>query len=258
MVASKVDNHWAIHLGLPLANSIETPFPHWRLRSLLVVILLMVTACAGSGDGSASTASSIAAGNAPPGSEGTTGQGEEPTGESDANSRGGSEAERDDDGLVDLDLLIAAIFDGESDHPDIEAPEWDLPLGGSPDLGAAAAITLGLEAAGADLTDLELSVLPLTGMNASLLVLELTSELEVVASDPEPGDDDNAVLETLLAMPEISETSITDLVFIFRGEDEEGPFVLTLTASISDLQAALASGAGLGDKWLIQLEQGSP
>lgn len=147
---------------------------------------------------------------------------------------------------------LAAIFEGEGIPPETEVTGSDLTLGGSPDGASAAAISRALEAAGFDLTGVEISVLPITGMDAALLVLDATDEAESLAAG---GDGGEAFVKALLAAPEIKEASITQLVMTYRGADEQGPYVATSTISIATIEAALASGTNIGDQLKVQIDR---
>ncbi len=150
-------------------------------------------------------------------------------------------------------VFRAALEADEVPQAPTEGP--DVYLGGSPDVYAAAAISLGLGEAGVDLTGITLSVLPITGIDASLLVMELGDEDAIGGLlTPEAGAD---ITGALLALPEIETASITELVMVYRGVDEEGPFALTFAVSIDALREAYQTGADLGDALLVQVDRGS-
>jgi predicted small lipoprotein YifL len=157
-----------------------------------------------------------------------------------------------DEGFAELDLLTE-LFESESIPFEAEVTGSDFILGGSPDSASAAAIVLGLEEAGFDLSDIDVSVLPISGMDASLLVLEVTDDVEALISEDEEGA---ALARALLASPEIEDASITEIVSMYRGTDELGSFVMTFTISITALREAQATGADVGDELLVQIERG--
>ena len=245
------------HTGSQLvANSFRTPTYQLRLGSLLVVTLLTLTACAGPGEVGETAASSVDE-KTRSGSEEPADEVEAPVGQSEGSSEEAEDEQATDEGPFDFDEFLAAVVESEPVLLDNEAIGSDLILGGSPDTVSAAAITRGLEDAGVDLSGIEVSVLPITGRDASLVVFEVTNEDEVVISGEGQSDDDDAFMKTLLAMPEVEEASITELVTIYRGVDDQGSFVVTFTVSISALEEALASGSEIGDDMLVQVERGA-
>lgn len=185
----------------------------------------------------------------------------EGTGTTTADAPGsGAEPNEASDAVISDDEIAAlnAVFesaDGVEELPPIPAEGVDAYLGGSPDGVAAAAITLGLEQAGIDLSGITLSVLPITGADASLLVMELgegylDSGLPTEAEGSE-------ITGALLALPEIESAAITELVTVYRGVDEEGPFTLTFVVPMDALRDAYESGGALGDALLVQVDRGS-
>jgi hypothetical protein len=128
-------------------------------------------------------------------------------------------------------------------------------LGGSPDDYAAAVLTSGLEEAGVDLTGITLHVLPVTGVGASLLVLEVGDAY--AESSLLTGEEGEDITGALLALPELEAAAITELVVVYRGVDEEGPFTMTFVVSIDALERAYATAGDLGDDLLVQVDRGS-
>lgn len=174
-----------------------------------------------------------------------------------------SDQSQDGDGEESLDVdsasmydeldVLTAILEDNGEHRDIPAEGSDLTLGGSPDRSSAVAIVKGLEDAGVALDGITVSVLPISGMKASLLVMEVSDEYVETALPA--GDEGNDITETLLAMPEIESASIAEVVTIYRGEDEIGAFTMTFTVSVEDLRQVYESGGELGDELLVQLER---
>lgn len=152
------------------------------------------------------------------------------------------------------DDILATILEGDLGPLEIaEGP--DLTVGGSPNTSAAAAIAKGLEEAGVALDGITLSVLPVSGMVASLLVLEVGDEyLEEALIGTEEGSDMTGVL---LALPEMESASVAEVVTIYRGEDEIGPFTMTFTVSVEALRQAYESDSELGDELVVELERAS-
>jgi hypothetical protein len=238
-----------------VANSAITPTYPLRLCSLLVVMVLLLTACAGAGneDGSASTSVTDElthrASGQPADQVEARGEQTEDAQEAEATE------ETDKELIVDFDELLAAALENEPLPLDSGAIGSDLILGGSPDSVSAATITQGLEDAGFDLVGIEVSVWPITGMDASLIVMEVRDEAITVGDDE--SDDDDAFMKTLLAMPEIEEASVAEIVTVYRGVDDQGSFVFTVTMPISALEQALASGSEIEDDMLVQIERSS-
>lgn len=141
------------------------------------------------------------------------------------------------------------------DVPAPPAGSVDAYLGGSPDAYATAAITLGLEEAGVDLTGITVHVLPLMGEDASLLVMEIGDDyVESGFLTQEEGKD---ITGALLALPELTSASISELVTVYRGVDEQGPFTMTFVVSIDALAEAYSTDGDVGDALLAQVDRGS-
>jgi hypothetical protein len=158
-----------------------------------------------------------------------------------------------DDMFAELD----AIFENGADLGEpIDVPPESLQsrIGCCPDEYTAAAITLGLEQAGVDLTGIEVAVLPVTGGDTSLLVLEVGDDSVAPGLLTETAGSDMSA--ALLALPEIEGASITQLVLVYRGTDEEGSFVMTFVVPIDALRDAYASGGDVGDALRVQIDRG--
>jgi hypothetical protein len=159
------------------------------------------------------------------------------------------------DSGLDAEEVFTMLVEGDGGDSEASPEGSDLMLGGSPDTSAAAGIVSGLEDAGVDLTGATVSVLPVSGMAVSLLVLELSDEyLETALPGP---DEDDDMTGALLSLPEIESASIVEVVTIYRGEDEVGPFTMTFTVSVDDMRQAYESGSDLGDQLQVQLERAS-
>lgn len=172
----------------------------------------------------------------------------------------GGEAHGNSDTGSAYDELAAleAALEGSEDVngvPSVPTEGTDAYLGGSPDAYSAAAITLGLEEAGVELTGITLSVLPIGGMDASLLVLEVGDAYFDPGFLTEAKGAD--ITGALLALPEIGTASIAELVTIYRGVDEEGPFSMTFAVSIDALREASVTGGELGDALVVQVDRRS-
>lgn len=168
---------------------------------------------------------------------------------------GVEDASLDGDPGLDAEEVFTMLVDGDDGASETSAEGSDLLLGGSPDTSAAAGIAKGLEDAGVDLTGATVSVLPVSGMAVSLLVLELSDEyLETAFPGP---DEDDDMTGALLSLPEIESASIVEVVTIYRGEDEVGPFTMTFTVSVDDMRQAYESGNDLGDELQVQMDRGS-
>lgn len=166
-----------------------------------------------------------------------------------------SVTEPEEDVDPEQDDILEGILEGDLEPLDVAAEGPDLTLGGSPDTSVAAAIAKGLEDAGVVLDGITVSVLPISGMVASLLVLEVGDEyLETALLGEDEGNDMTGVL---LAMPEMESASVAEVVTIYRGEDEIGPFTMTFTVSVEALRQAYESGSELGDEMLVELERAS-
>jgi hypothetical protein len=158
-----------------------------------------------------------------------------------------------DDGFAALEAAFADSADDGEPLDLVQGPEAY--LGGAPDEYSAAAIRLGLEQAGVDISGISLSVLPVNDLDASLLVMELGDEYFESGFPTETEGSD--ITGALLALPEIDTASITQLVTVYRGEDEEGPYAMTFVVSIAALRDAYATGSDLGDALLVQVDRGS-
>ena len=157
-----------------------------------------------------------------------------------------------------IDALKAALEDsaGSEDVPPLPPDSLDAYLGTSPDAYAARVISLGLEEAGVDLTGITLSVLPVTGVDASLLVLEIGDEYVGSGLLSETAGAD--ITGALLTLPELDTASVSELVIVYRGVDEQGPFTMTFAVSINALRDAYAAGGeALGDALHVQVDRGS-
>lgn len=155
---------------------------------------------------------------------------------------------------TDIDVLTSTM-EGDPAPPDFPAEGSDLTLGGAPDTSTAAAIRAGLEEAGMVLDGITLSVLPVSGTGTSLLVIEASDEyLETSLAEDDDGTDMSGVL---LDLPAVENASISALVTIYRGSDEQGPFTMTFAVSMSDLREAHQAGTDLEDDQLVvQLRRG--
>ncbi|MGD2103435.1 MAG: hypothetical protein PVG83_14480 [Acidimicrobiia bacterium] len=151
--------------------------------------------------------------------------------------------------------LLDELWESEEEAPPLPSEGPSAYVGGSPHTLAAIGIARGLEEAGVDLSGISLSVLPINGTGASLLVMETTDEyLDSALATEEEGS--NATVD-LLALPEIENASIEELVTIYRGVDEEGPYTLTFAVSVEDLRHAQETGSELDDEQLlVQVDRG--
>lgn len=176
---------------------------------------------------------------------------------SDTTRAGDAAASEDPDGGSgpDAEDILTMLVEGDGEAPTMPAEGSDLTLGGSPNTAAADSIASGLEAAGVALDGVTVSVLPVSGMAVSLLILEVSDEcLETAVPGQDESDDMTAAV---LDLPEIEDASIVEVVTIYRGEDEVGPFTMTFTVSVEDLRQSFESGTELGDGLQVQLERES-
>lgn len=238
-----------------MANSAITPKYPLRLGWLLVIMLFILTACATVGDVGGSASTSLGDQPTDDGTEKLVDQVQARGMETDDAQNVEAAQETGEDLFFDFEALLAEALGSEPIARPSEAVGSDLILGGTPDLVSAAAITQGLLDAGVDLTGIEVAVLPITGMDASLIVFEVSDE--AITLGEEGSDDDDPMMKALLAMPQIEEASITEVVTVYRGADDQGSFVFTFTVSIGALEQALASGSEIGDDMLVQIERSS-
>ena len=113
---------------------------------------------------------------------------------------------------------------------------------GGPDRTAGAAAAKALSAAGFDLSGATVLVLPIAGRDESLLVVEYDVDAAPAAASSGPTEDSLAGLEALVKDPTLQAAHVTRIVMLFRGTDEQGGFVLTMSLPMSAL-VGLASGA---------------
>lgn len=151
-------------------------------------------------------------------------------------------------------LLARLEAEDSTDSPPVPTDALNAYLGGTPDAYAATAIALGLQDAGVELGDIALSVLPIGGIEASLLVLEIGDEYLGSGLLSEAAG--ASITDALLTLPEIETAAITQLVTLYRGTDEEGPFTMTFLVSIDALRQAHATGGDVGDSLLVQVDRG--
>lgn len=158
----------------------------------------------------------------------------------------------DDVATATAGVVTSADVDDVSPLPNEAVDAY---LGGTPDVFAATLITRGLEEAGIDLTGITISVLPITGLEASLLVMEVGDEY--VASGLPSESDGSDITGALLGLPQIESAAIAELVTVYRGVDEDGPFAMTFAVSMDDLRDTYAVGSDLGEALLVQVDRGS-
>lgn len=163
--------------------------------------------------------------------------------------------ETTDDGAEtdDIESLTADFL--EVDWDSVEPAELpddpaDAIVGGAPDTTRGRAIRESLGSTGVDLTGTGVHVLPITGTGQWLLVLDVTDESALAGSGASSSD------SFVFALIDQMEThGIAQLALNYTGSDDQGPFVLTATASLEDLQAAAAEEADPAEILRIQLER---
>lgn len=84
-------------------------------------------------------------------------------------------------------------------------------------------------------------MLPVTGLDQSLLVIDYDFKAGMPASSSPAATDSLAALKTLVTDPALHAANVTRLVMIFQSTDQKGPFVLTASLPMSAL-AGLADG----------------
>jgi hypothetical protein len=144
--------------------------------------------------------------------------------------------------------LIASL---EPIVPDPAATTADELLGGRPDRALAEALSGEISTAGVDLTGVELWVLPVTGTEGKLLVLEILDSAVGLVDDP--GGD--SVLDALVAAPSLDGSGITRIVMNYHGSDADGEFTLSATVDLASLIVGVTEGTDVGDAMELQFSR---
>lgn len=142
------------------------------------------------------------------------------------------------------------------DEVSLEALPDDLPadrppLAGSSDRVAASIVREDLIASGIDMTGVEIGVWPIDGGRSSLLIVEFDDS---AASLSEDDDASAALLAALADQPVLTERNVERFALVYRGEDETGAFILTITDTLDALSAVLAGDDEALAGALVQLE----
>jgi len=117
----------------------------------------------------------------------------------------------------------------------------DALLGGTPNRPAAAEVTAALKGAGFDLRGVEVLVLPLTGLNQSLLVAEF-DEAKGASLPADP----TKLLVALAKAPAVKAANVTRVAFDVRGSDSKGPYLLTLSLPMTAVDGLMKSNGSAG------------
>lgn len=150
--------------------------------------------------------------------------------------------------------LLATPFEEATEEPEtVEDP--DGLLGGAPDDIAVSMIRTRLEAAGVDMSGITVSVLPVSGMDGSLLLFEVGDEyLESALITDEEGEDMTA---ELLTLAEIETARVAKVVTVYRRVDEGGSFSMSFAVSLDAFREAHETNGDLGGELRVQLDRGS-
>jgi hypothetical protein len=179
-------------------------------------VLLVVTGCGGSTDSPVSPGTGSGAVSA------TQPASEDPGTETAAGS-----------GLPDFDDITPIA-------PDPVAPDSpDALLGSTPDYRAAAALTRTLEGAGMPPGAFAVYVLPISGTDSSLLVLEVDDQnpdVDGISEEVLTG-----MFSALVEAPETSNANVVRLALNYQTTDEQGPATVVLTLPI-DIVAGYLDG----------------
>ncbi len=117
--------------------------------------------------------------------------------------------------------------------PTAEPGSADELLGGTPNYEAAAALSQSLEAIGVPADAMTVYVLPISGTDGSLLVLDLDSDNEAAANMSDQVGQN--LLPTLATDPEIEKANITRISMNIHSTDEQGPLTLVVTLPMDTL-----------------------
>lgn len=146
------------------------------------------------------------------------------------------------------------------DEVSLEALPDDLPadrppLVGSSDRVAASIVREDLIASGFDVTGIEIGVWPIDRGRSSLLIVEIDDSAASL------GEDDEATVALLAALadqPVLAERNVERFALVYRGEDETGVFILTITDTLDALRAVAAGDDEALADTLVQLEVVEP
>lgn len=150
-------------------------------------------------------------------------------------------------GSFDFDesILEAAIVEGAAN------PQVGLP---SRDVVATELLRAQMATTGVDLSGMEFIVYP-AGVIPSFVLLTTSDSTPLLGLD---GVSDDAASERFLTelfgSPVLADFEVEKLIMQHSGTDELGPFVLTLTVRLEDLQAA-TEGADVFDRIAVQMER---
>lgn len=129
--------------------------------------------------------------------------------------------------------LLGALI---GDTADLPAGEESV-LGGTPYYAAADAIEQTLQDAGIPLDGIGVYVLPVSGTETSLLVLQ--TDIGASSSEEEAPEDITPALSALIDSEAVQSANISRVVLNLVGEDEQGPVVVTITMPLETLPAML-------------------
>ena len=150
-------------------------------------------------------------------------------------------------GSFDFDdsVIEAAIVEGAAN-----------PLAGLPsrDVVATELLNAQLAATGVDLTGMEFTVFPASAIPSFVLMTtsDSTPLLGLDGVSDDAGSDQ--FLTELFGSTVLADFEVEKLIMQHSGTDEVGPFVMTITVRLEDLQAA-SEGADVFDRMAVQIER---
>jgi hypothetical protein len=109
-------------------------------------------------------------------------------------------------------------------------------------------------AAGHDLTGMNLTIYP-DGPIPSFLLLETTDDTALIASDVAEDTNGEQLLSDIINADAVMQFQVETLVLRHTGVDEIGPYVLTLTVGIAEMQSGLATGESVFEELVAQIER---
>jgi hypothetical protein len=135
----------------------------------------------------------------------------------------------------------AGIFAGFGDAGGeqlVVPPGTNTLLGGTPYYATAAQIKDSLTSNGISLDGLDIYLLPISGTDGSLLVIQGDANA-ATGDDAGIPDDATPILTALLNSDAVKAAKITRVAMNFLSEDEQGPLVLTITMPVETLNKLL-------------------
>ena len=117
----------------------------------------------------------------------------------------------------------------------------DALLGPNDDEAVEAVLAL-FAASGVDLTGIDVFVFPIADAGESLLVLDADMDTLTTLSESTIGSDDvsnDDLLVRMSELPEIVAANVTKVAMNLRSNDEQGPFVMTISLPLAALDSTL-------------------